>query len=69
MEIFSHFCDVIVQCYKIVILNFHYHQFDIVFYGIYFVPKIAQKFAKDNILLYLSKMWPFESKIHLQKHA
>jgi hypothetical protein len=61
MEIFSHFCDVIVQYCQIVILHFHYHKFDIVLIWYFFVPKIAQKLAKDNFLLFWSKMWPSKS--------
>jgi hypothetical protein len=34
MEIFSHFCDVFIQYYKIVILHFYYHTFNIALGGI-----------------------------------
>ncbi len=34
MKIFQHFCDVFVQYYKIVILNFYCHTFNIVLYNI-----------------------------------
>jgi hypothetical protein len=50
METFQHFCDVFVPCYKIVILNSHYHKFNIVLYRI-----LLQKLNKKlwgNILLY-----------------
>jgi len=34
MGIFSHFCDVFIQYYKIVILHFYYHTFNIALGGI-----------------------------------
>lgn len=36
MEIFEHFCDVLVAYYKIVIVNLHYHKFNIALCGLLF---------------------------------
>jgi hypothetical protein len=43
MEIFQHFCDVFVPYYKIVLLHFHYHTFNIVVYD--FLSKHCAKIA------------------------
>jgi hypothetical protein len=44
MEIFSHFYDVFIQYYKIVILLFYYHTFNIALGGILYqkLPKNLQ---------------------------
>jgi len=34
MEIFSHFCDVFIQFYNIIILHFNYHTFNIALGGV-----------------------------------
>jgi hypothetical protein len=41
MEIFSHFCDVFIQYYNIMILHFYYHTFSIALSGILYqkMPK------------------------------
>jgi hypothetical protein len=36
MEIFQHFCDVLVAYYKIVTVNLHYHKFNIALCGLLF---------------------------------
>ncbi len=48
MKIFQHFCNVLVPCYKIVILNFHYLTFHIALCNILF-QKLHNKNVKDNI--------------------
>jgi hypothetical protein len=45
MEIFSHFCDVFIQYYKIVILHFYYHTFNIALGGILY-QKLPQKLQR-----------------------
>ncbi len=47
MKIFQHFCNVLVPCYKIVILNFHYLTFHIALCNILF-QKLHNKNVKDK---------------------
>jgi len=54
MEIFQHFCDVLVPYYKIVLLNFHYHTFNIALCCVLF-QKIPKKTMMDNIFMTLKQ--------------
>jgi hypothetical protein len=62
MEIFSHFCNVFIQCYKIVILHFYYHTFNIVLGGILY-QKLFKKLQRTIFLRHSSKLTCFEPNV------
>jgi hypothetical protein len=57
MEIFSHFCDVFIQYYKIVILHFYYHTFNITLSGILY-QKLPKNLQRMVFLKQLNKLKP-----------
>jgi hypothetical protein len=60
MEIFSHFCDVFIQYYKIVILQFYYHTFNIALGGILY-QKLPKSFQRTIFLKHSSKPTPISA--------
>jgi hypothetical protein len=57
MEIFSHFCDVFIQHYKIVILHFYYHTFSIALGGILY-QKLPKHLQRTVFLKHSNKLTP-----------
>jgi hypothetical protein len=57
MEIFSHFYDVFIQYYKIVILHFYHQTFNIALGGILY-QKLPQKLQRTIFLRHSSKLTP-----------
>jgi hypothetical protein len=73
MEMFSHFCDVFIQYYKIVILHFYYHTFDIALGGILY-QKLPKKLWGTIFLKHSSKPTPlcvfgYVTFVHVPKEA
>jgi hypothetical protein len=57
MEIFSHFCDVFIQYYKIVVLHFYYHTFNIALGGILY-QNMFEKLRRIIFLGHSTKSTP-----------
>jgi hypothetical protein len=71
MGIFSHFCDVFIQYYKIVSLHFYYHTFNIALGGILY-QKLPKKLRRIIFLKHSSKPTPCQehqmSSSMVEKH-